>query len=99
MTWKVVFNFENGKYVKLILMSKARRDRSRTFGKILQKTIVMMELLHAQFYTFDFLLFSSIITFINFSSFQIYKSYINLSSLLPINPTTQHIGCQDYPTL
>lgn len=43
MTWKAVFNFENGKYVKLILMSKVRRDKSRIFGKIPFKIIIMKE--------------------------------------------------------
>lgn len=57
MTWKVAYNFGNGKFAKLILMIKAKRDKFKTSGKIPYKTLIMKELLHTQFYTFDFFLF------------------------------------------
>jgi len=43
MTWKVVFNYDNGKFVKLILQDKIKNAKYRIFGKIRYKTSITRE--------------------------------------------------------
>lgn len=43
MIWKAVLNLESGKYVKLTLTMKPKKDKWKTFGKTLLKITITME--------------------------------------------------------